>query len=322
MAKKSLYSRRRQQPQRVAARQSRRVRAKMYDNVDPMSLNNPFEDPDSDRYAIATPDNFQEDPVRGSEWKNDADHYAPESNFMLPMNDVPVNAADFAKIATMKAAACLKIAQAIFPDAEDAFVNDQAAVLVAGMSDPSVISTVRNIKAYEEEAIEVDQKVSEIEALTSKQADEGGKEVEIEVNMDSPKAEDKPADESLEDELEIDMGEDAELDVDDEIAAAFAGMEKAESNSNPSTELGISFDTTGVDNDIDPTYASVEEEASLAELFGTGNVNANHLAKTASRKSATNSNLRSAMVSSVQNSPLSGLENLWNAEPVVESSFI
>src|SRR5437762_2478375 len=104
-------SRRRVEQSRNDKPQARRRTARVYDNVDPASMNNPFVDPDPDMYDLNTMDHFQEDPDMRSEWRNDIEAYDEDTHFMMPLNDVPSWWGTIPKMAERKAEACIKIAE-------------------------------------------------------------------------------------------------------------------------------------------------------------------------------------------------------------------
>ena len=127
-----------------------RKRAKHYDNVDSYSMNNEFTDPDFDRYEVKTSDNFGEDPDMGTDWRRDVEKgFDDESNFMLPLEQAsPYNLSP--KLAARKASACIKIAQQLFPDGTDEFIDVQASDLMH-LPSQVVAATLVRMSQYNEE---------------------------------------------------------------------------------------------------------------------------------------------------------------------------
>lgn len=323
--------------------------AKIYDNVDPQSLNNPFEDPDLADYAINTPDNFQEDPDLRSEWRNDREAYDDEHNFMMPLNDVPSWYGTVPKMAYKKAEACLKIATQLFPDGTNEFVDAQAMSLMQ-LPDQAVVATLRRMAMYEEEGRKfadenndgdgfvevnlgedkslpaelqegsledldqaVDQGVAELEAPVMDTVEEVAP-METMTEMDQVVdmgSEDMDSTDDM-DEVEMDEMDDA-FDMDAELAEALGDSEDVDLSS----EMDIDFNANPEDEDL------ADEDSDLAGLFDEDTervANASRLSKTASRKN--NLKLSQLAGSAVpKNRQSYSLSNVWESAPNIEDSF-
>ena len=129
-------------------------RARNYDNTDASSLNNPFADPDMDRYAIEAPDAFFEEVQEGREWMDDVEKgYDPESHALLPLEKT-AQAKAARKMAYKKAAACIKVAEQMFPEATEEFINEQAADLYH-LPNTVIASTLVRVATYQAEPAKV-----------------------------------------------------------------------------------------------------------------------------------------------------------------------
>lgn len=327
--------------------------AKKYDNVDPLSLNNPFEDPDPDQYELNSPDHFQEMPDMRAEWQKDVGAYDEETNFMMPLDDVPSWWGQGPKMASMKAEACLKIAESIFPDAVEDFVDAQAVDLME-LPDAAVLNTLKRLAFYKEEELRVN-------ALVGKQAgeeemmEEDDEEKEsMMTGMEEAPAEEAPeATEAAEEMPEEDpiaamMGEDMEetteaaeeapaeeapaeeeapeAPAEDEEAASKAlmeeleALEKTQSQVNPSTEFGNYFDNSADVEDITFGNSVTASEQDLLEVFQEDYASPNHLRKSASVNNTSNNLKLSEHFGGAV--PGSSSENsLWGTSPNVEDAF-
>ena len=324
-------------------RLTQRKSAKKYDNVDMMSLNNPFEDPDIDKYDLDSPTHFNELPDMRSEWQKDPGAYDEETHFLMPLDDVPSWWGQGPKMASMKAEACLKIAEAIFPDAVDDFVDAQA-VDFMDLPDKVVLATLKRLAMYQEEPLKVN-------ALLGKTAAEGEDDASDEDVMQQLDAALAPSAEGGQDMMPAApmsqdgmpaapmggegmpaapmMGEDDDMDMGeegDESMANFdmgeeAELETAKANINPSTEFGNFFTYDGDVEDIsfgNTTTASVD----LESVFSDEYVNSTQLRKSASVKNSKSSNLKlSEYMGNVVPRKANTLTSLWDASPNVEESF-
>lgn len=173
---------------------NRNKRSKFYDGVDSYSMGNAFTDPDPERYEVKTPDNFGEDPDMDTDWRRDITHgFDEESNFLLPLEQAsPYNLSP--KMAANKASACLKIAQQLFPEGTDEFVDVQAADLMH-LPSQVVAATLVRMEQYNQEPAKVAAKMAAenpapVVASTVKKAEEEAEEAPAE-----EKAEESPAEE-------------------------------------------------------------------------------------------------------------------------------
>lgn len=323
--------------------------AKKYEDVDITSMNNPFEDPDPDKYDLATPDHFQELPDMRSEWQKDPGAYDEETNFLMPLDDTPSWWGQGPKMASMKAEACLKIAEAIFPDAVDEFVDAQAADLME-MPDNVVIATIRRLSTYQEEpakvasllgkraseedmpesetddmAEETDDLSQQLDALMAENSSTAPAMEEGAASMDTPPEGDMGMDEMS------DMGMDAMSDtgMDEMGEASFEGLEGLDEEEtttaslNPSTEFGSFFEYDGNIEDVSFGNSVTASAEDLSSVFSDDYVNAGTLRKSASVKnSKASSNLKlSEVMGQAVPRKAASLNSLWDTSPNVSESF-
>lgn len=314
--------------------------AKKYENADVLSMNNAFEDPDHDKYSIETSDHFGELPDMRSEWKKDIGAYDEETNFLWPLDDVPSWWGQGPKMASMKAEACLKIAEAMFPDAVDEFVDQQAADLME-LPDRVVLATIKRMAMYEEEPLRVD-------ALLGKRASEEGEvEYEEEQEPSAPAStqedsEAAPESDSLVDDIakalegaegatsnnEMSSGEMGDdqlaMSEDEEEVNGMMDMdlEATKASINPSTEFGSFFEYDGDVEDVsfgNTVTASLDD---IESVFSDDYSGSTHLRKSASVKSSKASNLKlSEYMGNAVPKKQQSLVSLWDSSPNVEASF-
>jgi hypothetical protein len=267
-------------------------------------------------------------PDMNRDWLKDLDAYN-DNNFLMPMDDDPAGMGKNPKMARAKQAraelmkraalkkaeACLKIAEYIFPDAIEDFVDSQASDFMMHLPDRVVLATLKRIAIYDAEPEQAD-------ALLGKVAEE--KEAEPEMAAEPMMEEAAPeAAPSSEPEME-----DAEASEDGDQDALLQELEQAVSTTkasiNPSTEFGDMFAYDGDINDIsDVVTASVDDE--LAGLFAEEYSSPNHLRKSASvNKSSTTKNfkLSEAFGNAVPRDNAVDLASaLWDVSPNVADSF-
>lgn len=320
--------------------------AKKYEDVDITSMNNPFEDPDPDKYDLATPDHFQELPDMRSEWQKDPGAYDEETNFMMPLDDTPSWWGQGPKMASMKAEACLKIAEAIFPDAVDEFVDAQAADFME-MPDNVVIATIRRLATYQEEPAKVASLLGkrayeeDMDEPEIKEAAEGEETADLSQELDALMAENAstaPAGEegeaSTDTFSEGDTGTDevgeASFEGLDEVGeASFEGLEVLDEEEtttasvNPSTEFGSFFEYDGNIEDVSFGNSVTASAEDLSSVFSDDYVDAGTLRKSASVKnSKASSNLKlSEVMGQAVPRKAASLNSLWDTSPNVSESF-
>jgi len=305
-------------------RLTNRKEAKKYDNVDIMSLNNPFEDPDPDKYELNSPDHFQELPDMRTEWQKDPGAYDEETNFMMPLDDVPSWWGQGPKMASVKAEACLKIAEAMFPDAVDDFVDAQAVELME-LPDTVVAHTLKRIAMYKQEAFQV-------EALVGKRAEAPADEEiapPVDMDMEEPEMDyaEAPAEAPMPTEQESDLeapAAPAEGEGDDEGAAALmeelAALDATNASINPSTEFGNYFEHDGSIEDISFGNGVTASADDLQALFNEEYVDASRLRKSANVNTSGNLKLSEHFGSTVPGAS-SIADSLWDVHPNVKESF-
>lgn len=320
--------------------------AKKYEDVDITSMNNPFDDPDPDKYDLSTPDHFQELPDMRSEWQKDPGAYDEETNFLMPMDDVPSWWGQGPKMASMKAEACLKIAEAIFPDAVDEFVDAQAADFME-MPDNVVIATIRRLATYQEEPTKVasllGKRAYEEDNMDEPEIKEAaeGEEDDLSQQLDALMAENAspaPAMEGEESPMampsesdEGDMGMDEMSDMGDMgmEEASFEGLEDLDDEEtttasiNPSTEFGSFFEYDGNIEDVSFGNSVTASTEDLSSVFSDDYVDAGTLRKSASVKnSKASSNLKlSEVMGQAVPRKAASLNSLWDTSPNVSESF-
>lgn len=328
----------------------RKKEAKAYDNVDAMSLNNPFVDPDHEQYDISGSSNwFDELPDMGTEWQKDIGAYDEESNFLMPLDDAPASLGSpkmAKKMANIKAKGCIKIAEALFPDGVDEFVDAQAADFM-NLSDEVVVATLRRIADYTEEPAKVasflEKKANEEDLIRDLEAalndpaaedaleDDGVSEEDLEELEEATDevTEDLDEEDALEEDLESDEDdisfeddEGGDISFDDE---GLEGEEFKEASVNPSTEFDDFFSNDGNIQDIH-FGNDVANESVIASVFSDAHVDQGNLRKSASVKrsktASRNLKLSEKMGNVVpQSTQATGLESLWESAPNVSSCF-
>lgn len=170
--------------------------AKLYDNADPMSMNNPSTNPDSEKYEGKFED---EEQSHDTKWRKDQTSYDDDTNFMLDLEDDNgmemtasahrVNA--HKKVMAQKAACCIKLAQQMFPHAVGEFVEAQADSFMK-LPHQSVIASMKRLDMYNADPKKAAALVSKI----NKTADE-----------DEDEADEAPEEESDEDAMDMDDDE-------------------------------------------------------------------------------------------------------------------
>lgn len=233
--------------------------AKMYDNADPGSMNNPFNNPDSEKYEGEFED---EEQSSDTPWRKDQSGYDEDSHFMLSLEDedgraataARVNAQRDKKIMAQKAVCCIKLAKAMMPHAVDELIDAQASSLML-LPHTAVIASMKRLDIYNADPAKAASLVKKIKASTYKTADED----EEEASEEADDMEDMEADEDMEAE-EADM----EMESDEpemEISEDYGDMEDAVE--------GLNEQIQDAQDDLDELDGSLEDiEDALADLSG------------------------------------------------------
>jgi hypothetical protein len=337
-----------------------RKSAKVYDNVDPLSMNNPYEDPDAMHYDLQSKstNNFEEDPDMRTEWKKDESAYDEEHNFLMPLDDVPSWWGSGPKMAMKKAQACLKIAEYIYPDGTDEFVDAQASDFME-LPDKAVLATLKRMAIYDREPTQVDAALEESgdhQAITA--PPKGGESEEEPKKEEDTEAKKAPEEEAPAEEPKKE--EDTEASMDSDVEALFGGGMGGESaDEAPKKEDAAPKEEedeaptdqdaeSAIDREIQAALEEKRAEASInpaselgdffshdASIEDLGNVTASseleavftdqysdpsRLRKSASRDNG-NVKLSEIMGDTVPKAAGSNVGSLWDMEPSVEDAF-